>query len=89
LGRTTANPQRPFTRLLHHRFGDEVFLDGVEPLTQDFGAFDNFAAEFREISRSILEGDQPLYGIADARANATAILALFKAAEAGKAVTVR
>jgi D-xylose 1-dehydrogenase (NADP+, D-xylono-1,5-lactone-forming) len=77
----------PFTRLLHHRFGDEVFLSGTEPLIEGFGAFDTFAAEFREISRAILDGDRPLYDLGDARANATVILALAKAAETGAAVT--
>ena len=58
----------PFTRLLHHRFGVEVFLGGVEPVIEGFGGYDMFAAEFREISRAILDRDQPLYGLKDARA---------------------
>jgi xylose dehydrogenase (NAD/NADP) len=78
----------PFTRLLHHRFGDEVFLGGVEPLIEGFGTFDTFAAEFRELSRAILDGDRPLYGLDDARANARAILALKKAATSGAATKV-
>lgn len=78
----------PFTRLLHHRFGEEVFLGGVEPVIEGFGGYDMFAAEFRESSRAILDGDQPLYGLEDARANARAILALAKAAETGTAAAV-
>ena len=78
----------PFTRLLHHRFGDEVFLGGVEPLIEGFAAFDTFAAEFHELSRAILDGDRPLYGLDDARANARTILALAKAAASGAATEV-
>jgi D-xylose 1-dehydrogenase (NADP+, D-xylono-1,5-lactone-forming) len=78
----------PFTRLLHHRFGDEVFLGGVEPLIEGFGPADTFAAEFHELSRAILEGDRPLYGLDDARANARAILALVKSAASDAATEV-
>jgi hypothetical protein len=59
-------------RLLHHRFGEDVFLGGVEPLIESFGGFYTFAAEFSEISRAILDGDQPLYGLKDAQATARA-----------------
>ena len=78
----------PFTRLLHHRFGDEVFLGGVEPLIEGFGPADTFAAEFHELSRAILEGDRPLYGLDDARANARTILALVKSAASDAATEV-
>ena len=78
----------PFTRLLRHRFGDAVFLGGVEPIVESFSVYDTFAAEFREMSRAILDGDRPLYGLDDARANARAILALSKAAASGTAVDV-
>ena len=66
----------PFTRLLRHRFGEEVFLAGVEPHIESFPQADMFAAEFRELSRAVIDGDEPLYGLADARANARAILRL-------------
>jgi predicted dehydrogenase len=78
----------PFTRIVRHRFGDEVFLDGVEPTIESFPATDTYAAEFRELGRAVIDGDQPLYGLADARANAQALLALVKAAATGAAVEV-
>jgi predicted dehydrogenase len=53
-----------------------------------FPATDTYAAEFRELGRAVIDGDQPLYGLADARANAQALLALVKAAATGAAVEV-
>lgn len=78
----------PFTRLLTHRFGDEVFLGGIEPVVETFPATDPFAAEFCELSRAIVDGDQPRYGLEDARHNTRAILALIEAASSAAAVTL-
>jgi len=78
----------PFTRLLSHRFGDEVFLDGVEPVIESFAAASMFTAEFREFSRAVLAGDRPRYAMDDARANARAVLALAEAASKGAAVAL-
>jgi predicted dehydrogenase len=78
----------PFTRLLRHRFGDEVFLGGVEPAIEGFAAADMFAEEFREFSRAVLEGGQPRYGLADARDNARAVIALAKASSTGLPVAI-
>jgi predicted dehydrogenase len=78
----------PFTRIARHRFGDEIFLNGVEPTIESFPAADMFAAEFLELGRAVIDGDQPRYGLADARANARALLALAKAAATGAAVEV-
>lgn len=75
----------PFTRLLTHRFGEEVFLNGVEPEIQSFPASDSFAAEFRELGRAINDGDQPRYGLTDARNNTLVILALIEAASTSAA----
>jgi D-xylose 1-dehydrogenase (NADP+, D-xylono-1,5-lactone-forming) len=79
----------PFTRLLRHRFGEEVFLGGVEPAVESFAAADSFAAEFHELGRAIIDGDQPQYGLADARENTRVILALADAATTGAGVEVR
>ncbi|MDQ0391760.1 Gfo/Idh/MocA family protein [Labrys monachus] len=76
----------PFTRLLSHRFGDEIFLDGVEPTIENFPAASMFAAEFREFSRAVLADERPLYAMEDARANARAVIAIAEAAS--KRVTV-
>ena len=78
----------PFTRLLRHRFGEEVFLDGVEPVVENFPAADMFAGEFREFSRAVLDGTAPRYGFADARANTRAVLALIEAARDGQRIAI-
>jgi predicted dehydrogenase len=84
----TGTRGEPFTRIARHRFGDEIFLNGVEPTIESFPAADVFAAEFLELGRAVIDGDQPRYGLADARANAQALLALAKAAATGAAVEV-
>jgi D-xylose 1-dehydrogenase (NADP+, D-xylono-1,5-lactone-forming) len=79
----------PFTRLLHHRFGDEIFLDGIEPVAEVFEAADMFCGEFHEISRALLDGTPPRYTLADARENARAVLALHESARTGAAITLQ
>ena len=78
----------PFTRLVRHRFGDEVFLDDVEPVVETFPAADMFAAEFREFSRAILERGAPRYPVSDALANTRVIAALLQSIAAGASVRV-
>lgn len=69
----------PFTRLLHHRYGDEVFLDGVEPAVEEFARFDSFTAEFEEMGDVVLRGATPRYGTDDARANVRVLEDLLRA----------
>ncbi len=78
----------PFTRLLRHRFGDEVFLDGVEPVVESFPAANMFAAEFHDIGQAILGAGAPRYPLADALANARTMAALIESTATGAAVAV-
>ena len=84
----TGTRGEPFTRIVRHRYGDEIFLNGVEPTIESFPAADVFTAEFLEFGRAVIDGDQPRYGLADARANTQALLALTKAMATGAAVEV-
>ena len=78
----------PFTRLLRHRFGDEVFLDGVEPVIESFASANTFAAEFSDIGRSIVEGGEPRYPLSDAIENTRAMTALIQSIAAASLVDV-
>ena len=79
----------PFTRIVRHRFGDEVFLDGVEPVVESFAAVNTFAAEFRDMGQAVIDRAQPSYSLADARENTRAIVALMEAAKSGAVVAIR
>lgn len=76
----------PFTRLLTHRFGDEVFLNGVEPQTETFPAFNSFAAEFEEMGRIVLDGATPRYDPSDALRNVEVLEKLIESAKGGALV---
>ena len=68
----------PFTRLLVHRFGDEVFLGGVEPVVESFPYTDPYQLEVEHFSACVLTGAQPRYGIDDALSNVRALEAVFR-----------
>lgn len=78
----------PFTRLLSHRFGDEVFLDGIEPVIESFPSSSMFTAEFAEFNQALIEGRAPRYSLEDARANTHVLLALIRSAQARSATEV-
>ena len=59
-----------------------------EPTIESFPAADVFTAEFLEFGRAVIDGDQPRFGLAEARANTQALLAVKKAVATGAAVEV-
>ena len=72
----------PFTRMLTHRYGDEVFLDRIEPAVEEFPLFDSFTAEFEELGEVALGRARPRYGLDDARANTAVLVKLVEASAA-------
>ncbi|MDF2443372.1 MAG: D-xylose 1-dehydrogenase D-xylono,5-lactone-forming [Subtercola sp.] len=67
----------PYSELRWHHWNDEIFIDGVLPVVETFDFSDNFELEVQHLSEAILTGTAPLYGIADAVANARVLDAVF------------
>ena len=82
----TGMRREPFTRLLLHRMGDEVFADGVEPVVESFPYVDTYRLEVEHLSDCVLHGRPPRYGIDDALANVRALEAIFRSLEEGRVV---
>ena len=82
----TGTRDEPLTRLLRHRYGDEVFLDGIEPVVEEFPQASMFAAEFAEMARVVLDGDPMRHGLEDARNNTHVLLKLIESSKSGRRV---
>jgi predicted dehydrogenase len=78
----TAMRREPFTRLLWHRFGDEVFLGGVEPSTSSFPYEDPYRLEVAHLSGCILDGTPLRYSLEDSAINARVSQALLQSISA-------
>jgi xylose dehydrogenase (NAD/NADP) len=84
----TGMRREPFTRLLMHRMGDEVFADGVEPVVEEFPYTDTYRLEVEHLSDCIITGRRPRYGLDDALANVRVLTAIFRSLEEGRVVPV-
>jgi predicted dehydrogenase len=72
----TGFRQEPFTRLLLHRGGEEMYVDGAEPVVETFPFVDPYRLEVQHLADAI-RGRAPLaYGLDDARANTAVLLAM-------------
>lgn len=78
----TGMRREPYTRLLRHRFGDEIFLGGVEPVVEEFAYTDPYRLEIEHLGAAAL-GEVPLrYGPDDAVANTRVVAAIVESARA-------
>jgi predicted dehydrogenase len=84
----TGIRREPFTRLLRHRFGDEVFHDGVEPVVESFPYVDAYRLEVDHLGECALTGSPLRYGLDDAGANLRALTATFESIRSGASVPV-
>ena len=83
----TGMRQEPFTRIVMHRGADEIFVDGREPETTQFGYADPYRLEVEHFTRCVA-GASPEFGLDDAEANLAAVLAVIDAARAGRTLAV-
>ena len=85
----TGMRDEPFTRLLRHRFGDELYVSGVEPVVEEFPYADPYQLEIEHFGASVLTGTPPRYGWDDAMGNVIALEAMVRSLRAGQVVQVR
>lgn len=76
----------PYTRLLHHTYGDEIYLDGVEPVIESFPRGDAYRLEIEHLSDCIRTGAPLRYSLDRSLTNARVLEAMFASAE--RAATV-
>jgi predicted dehydrogenase len=84
----TGMRREPFTRLLMHRTGDEVFAGGVEPLVESFPYVDPYRLEVEHLGDCILQDRRPRYDLDDALANVRVLAAIFRSLEERRVVPV-
>jgi predicted dehydrogenase len=69
----TGFRREPFTKLLLHQGGEEIYVDGAEPTTETFPFIDPYRLEVEHLA-DVIRGRAPLaYGLDDAHRN-TAVL---------------
>lgn len=76
----------PFTRLLWHTYGDEIFRDGVEPVTESFAEADAYQLEIEHLSECIQTGSPLRYTLDDSLTNTLVLEAMFRSAAEAKTV---
>lgn len=76
----------PFTRILRHRFGDEIFIDGMEPVVEEFPYADTYAGEVEHLSQAVL-GNHPLErGLGDSLATTRVVEAWHESQARGASI---
>ncbi|GAA0485530.1 MAG: hypothetical protein ABS61_01070 [Microbacterium sp. SCN 70-18] len=76
----------PYTRLLSHRFGDEIFLDDVEPQVETFEYADTYAGEIQNLSEAIRTGVPLRRSLSDSHATTRVVEAWLASIETGAPV---
>ena len=79
----TGFRQEPFTRLLLHQGGDELYVDGAAPEVETFPFADPYRLEVEHLAAAV-RGRAPLaYSLDDARANTAVLIAMHESRVSG------
>ncbi|MFT4230650.1 MAG: Gfo/Idh/MocA family oxidoreductase [Microbacterium sp.] len=84
----TGMRSEPFTRLLVHRFGDEIFLDGVEPELVSYPYVDTYAREVEHAGEVIRDRARPDRSLTDAWNTTRAVEAWHASTRGGAPVVI-
>jgi predicted dehydrogenase len=72
----TGFRREPFTKLLLHQGGEEIYVDGTEPTVETFPFIDPYRLEVEHLADVIRGRAQLAYGLDDARRNTEVLLAM-------------
>jgi predicted dehydrogenase len=78
----------PFTKILRHQFGDEIFLNGQEPVEEIYPGVDSYALEVEHLGDAILDGSLPSRSIADSVATTKVVEGWLTSIDSGTAVNL-
>jgi xylose dehydrogenase (NAD/NADP) len=80
----TGFRREPFTRLLLHRRGDEIYVGGTEPTVEEFAGIDPYRLEVEHLS-DVIRGRTPLeYTLDDARLNTRVLETMHRSLKSGR-----
>ncbi|GEK85674.1 Gfo/Idh/MocA family protein [Microbacterium aerolatum] len=80
--------REPHTYMMSHRYGDEPYIDGIEPRSQKFLYTDTYAGEIEHLSRAILTGQPLERSIRDSLSTTQTIEAWIESVEKNLPVTL-
>lgn len=84
----TGMRNEPFTRLLSHRFGKEIFLDGVEPELTSFPWVDSYALEVEHVSEVVRGSREPERSLVDVLQTTQVLEAWLASSVSGRSVSI-